>query len=84
MKMDTDYSDFNPQFLLEQNKDSCPLADHLSNIFYSDLWFDLSLICSDMTLKAHSCVLAAASDYFKHILRDLPPCDTYISVKDYR
>ena len=37
-----------------------------------------------MMLKAHRCVLAAVSDFFSHMFKDLPTDDIYVSVKDYR
>ena len=79
-----DFSEFNPQFLLESDRNICHLTDHLSQVFATESWSDVVLICSDMLLNANRCVLAATSQFFYSIFKEQPRDEIYVSFKDYR
>ena len=71
------------QFHLKWNNHSLNTLSSFQQLLDSNTLVDVSLTCSNgKTVSAHRMVLAACSDYFYHLFRDLPEKHPVIVFKD--
>ena len=71
------------QFHLKWNNHSLNTLSSFQQLLDSNTLVDVSLTCSNgKTVTAHRIVLAACSDYFYHLFRDLPEKHPVIVFKD--